>query len=229
MKLSVIIPSYNAGIYLAQAVSSVRKQMTGFPLTTEIIVIDDGSTDHSVEQLQASDLKILYQNHQGSAKARNYGIKEATGDFILFLDADDRLMPDAIEALYNGLLQNEPAVAALGMAQEFISEEIDAETAAGLPKKDVPFGAFLSGCCLVEKDALLKVGFFDTSLEAGETVDWLARLRNSGSPIVELDKITVHRRIHLTNKGRIHEKVQMKEYAAIIRKRMLAQKTRNKK
>ena len=78
MKLSVIIPSYNAGIYLAQAVSSVRKQMTGFPLTTEIIVIDDGSTDHSVEQLQASDLKILYQNHQGSAKARNYGIKEAT-------------------------------------------------------------------------------------------------------------------------------------------------------
>lgn len=229
MKLSVIIPSYNAGVYLAQAVSSVRKQKTGFPLTTEIIVIDDGSTDHSVEQLQGSNLIILHQDHQGSAKARNYGIKEATGDYILFLDADDKLVPDAIETLYHGLLQNKPAVAALGMAQEFISEEIDAETAAGLPKKEVPFGAFLSGCCLVEKDALLKVGFFDASLDAGETVDWLARLRNSGLPIVELEIITAHRRIHLTNKGRIHEKIQMKEYAAIIRKRMLAQKMSNRK
>ena len=228
MKLSVITPSYNAGVYLAQAVSSVRKQKTGFPLTTEIIVIDDGSTDHSVEQLQGSNLIILHQDHQGSAKARNYGIKEATGDYILFLDADDKLVPDAIETLYHGLLQNEHAVATLGMAQEFISEEIDAETAAGLPKKEIPFGAFLSGCCLVEKDALLKVGFFDASLDAGETVDWLARLRNSGLPIVELEKITAHRRIHLTNKGRIHEKIQMKEYAAIIRKRMLAQKTRSK-
>ena len=208
MKLSIIIPCYNAGSYLSQAVSSIRKQQTEFPLTTEIIVIDDGSTDGCVEQLQGSDLMILHQNHQGSAKARNYGIKEATGDYVLFLDADDKLVPDAIETLYHGLLQNEHAVATLGMAQEFISEEIDAETAVGLAKKEIPFGAFLSGCCLVEKDALLKVGFFDTSLDAGETVDWLARLRYSGLPIVELEKITVHRRIHLTNKGRIHEKIQ---------------------
>ena len=226
MKLSVIIPCYNAGSYLPQAVSSIRNQKTDFPLTAEIIVIDDGSTDGCVDKLQGSDIIILYQNHQGSAKARNYGIKEATGDYVLFLDADDKLVPDAIETLYNGLLQNEFAVATLGMAQEFISEEIDAETAAGLPKKEVPFGAFLSGCCLLEKDALLKVGLFDTGLEAGETVDWLARLRNSGLPIVELEKITVLRRIHLTNKGRIHAKIQMKEYAAIIRKRMLAQKSR---
>lgn len=228
MKLSVIIPSYNAGSYLIQAVSSVRKQQTSFPLTIEIIVIDDGSTDHSVEQLQGPDLKILHQSHKGSAEARNYGIKEAKGEYILFLDADDKLVPDAIESLYQGLLQNGLAIAVLGMAEEFISEEIDAKVAAELPKKEVPFGAFLSGCCFVKKEALLKVGFFDINLEAGETVDWLARLRNSGLPIVQLEKITVHRRIHLTNKGRVHSQKQMQEYATIIRKHMLKQRMRNK-
>ena len=74
MKLSVIIPCYNAGFYLSQAVSSVREQQTDFLLTTEIIVIDDGSTDGSVDRLErmfttesaGSELKILHQNHQVS-------------------------------------------------------------------------------------------------------------------------------------------------------------------
>ena len=64
MKLSVIIPCYNAGLYLAQAVSSIRKQQTSFPLTAEIIVIDDGSTDNCMERLQGSNLIVLHQDHQ---------------------------------------------------------------------------------------------------------------------------------------------------------------------
>ena len=230
MKLSVIIPCYNAGLYLAQAVSSIRKQQTSFSLITEIIVIDDGSTDGCVEHLQGSDLKILHQDHQGASAARNYGMKEATGDYLLFLDADDVLVNDAIELLYQKLMQKENTAVALGMAEEFISEEIDAKTAAELPKKEVPFGAFLSGCCFGKKEELLKVGFFDTSLnQAGETVDYLARLRNSGLSVVQLDKVTVRRRIHLTNSGRVLMQGQMQDYATIIRRRLLAQRMSNKK
>ena len=229
MRLSVIIPCYNAGSYLSQAVSSIRNQQTGFPLDTEIIVIDDGSTDGCVEQLQGSDLKILHQNHQGASAARNYGMKEATGEYLLFLDADDMLVPDAVESLYHGLLQHEDSVVALGMAEEFISEELDAKTAAGLVKKAIPFGAFLSGCCFGKKEALLQVGFFDTSLKGGETVDWLARLRNSGIPTIQLDVVTVRRRIHLTNTGRVCEQEEMQAYATIIRRRLLSQRTSRKK
>ena len=230
MKLSVIIPCYNAGLYLAQAVSSIRKQQTSFSLITEIIVIDDGSTDGCVEHLQGSDLKILHQDHQGASAARNYGMKEATGDYLLFLDADDVLVNDAIELLYQKLMQKENTAVALGMAEEFISEEIDAKTAAELPKKEVPFGAFLSGCCFGKKEELLKVGFFDTTLnQAGETVDYLARLRNSGLSVVQLDKVTVRRRIHLTNSGRVLMQGQMQDYATIIRRRLLAQRMSNKK
>jgi len=230
MKLSVIIPCYNAGSYLSQAVSSIRNQQTGFPLTTEIIVIDDGSTDGCVEKLQGSDLKILHQNHQGASAARNYGIKEATGEYLLFLDADDVLVPGAVESLYQGLLRQEGSAVVLGMAEEFVSEELDAKTAAGLAKKEIPFGAFLSGCCFGKKEALLQVGFFDTSLnQAGETVDWLARLRNSGLQTVQLDVVTVRRRIHLTNSGRVLMQGQMQDYATIIRRRLLAQRMSNKK
>ena len=115
------------------------------------------------------------------------------------------------------------------MAEEFISEELDAEATRGLAKKEVPFGAFLSGCCLGKKEALLKVGFFDTSLnQAGETVDYLARLKDSGLLTVQLDKVTVHRRIHLSNSGRVMMKGQMQDYATIIRKRLLAQRMNKK-
>lgn len=228
MDLSVIIPCYNAGSYLAQAVSSIRNQKTDFPLTAEIIVIDDGSTDGCVEQLQGMDLKILHQDHQGASVARNYGMKEATGEYLLFLDADDVLVPDAVESLYQGLLQQEGSIVALGMAEEFISEELDAKTAAGLAKKEIPFGAFLSGCCLGKKEAFQEVGFFDTSLKGGETVDWLARLRDSGLKTVQLTQVTVQRRIHLTNTGRVHEQEQKRDYAAIIRRRLLAQRMNKK-
>lgn len=229
MKVSVIIPCYNAGSYLVQAVVSVIKQQTSSPLTTEIIVIDDGSTDGCVERLKESDLKVLHQDHQGASAARNYGMKKAAGDYLLFLDADDKLVSDAIESLYQGLLLHECDVV-LGMAEEFISEEITVTAAAELSKKEVPFGAFLSGCCFGKKEALLKVGFFDTSLnQAGETVDWLARLRNSDLKVVQLNKITVHRRIHLTNSGRVMAQGQMQDYATIIRRRLLAQRMNNKK
>lgn len=225
MKVSVIIPCYNAGAYLAQAVSSVIKQKINYPLTREIIVIDDGSTDGCVERLEADpDLIVLRQSHQGAAAARNYGMKEATGDWLLFLDADDVLMPGAIESFYLVFLHNEDVMVALGMAEDFISEELDAKQADGLSKKEFPYSGVLAGCCFGKREAFLEIGLFDTSLKAGENVDWLARLRNSGLKTVQLEAVTVRRRIHLTNTGRVYGKEQMQDYATIIRRRLLAKK-----
>ncbi len=217
--LSVIIPCYNAGTYLAKAIYSVRNQKTSFPLITEIIVIDDGSTDHSVEQLKRSDLKLLHQSHQGAAAARNYGMREAKGEYLLFLDADDVLMPGAIELLYLGLLQNEGSAVAFGMAEEFISEELDEKQTRGLAVKGNPFFGSLAGC-FGKRETLLEVGFFDTRLKSGEVVDWMLRLRKSGLKVLQLAEVTVRRRIHLTNTGRVREQEQMKNYATIIRRQL---------
>jgi glycosyltransferase involved in cell wall biosynthesis len=92
--VSVIIPCYNHGYYLAEAIESVRTQ--SYP-HKEIIVIDDGSTDNTQSVAQKyEDVTYIYQPNKGLSSARNTGILHSTGDYLVFLDADDLLLPDAL-------------------------------------------------------------------------------------------------------------------------------------
>ncbi len=94
-KVSVIIPTYNYAAYIGKAVDSVLAQT--YP-DIEIIVVDDGSTDNTKDVLQKYEDKLVYiqQNNQGAAAARNRGLKEANGNYICFLDADDTYYSDNI-------------------------------------------------------------------------------------------------------------------------------------
>lgn len=93
VRFSVIIPCFNAQQFIAFTLESVAKQ-TLAPF--EIIVIDDGSTDESLAIINNSPLsvKVLHSERKGGAGARNIGIKEATGDWLAFLDADDIWYPN---------------------------------------------------------------------------------------------------------------------------------------
>ena len=91
MKITIVIPVYNTEKYLDQCIESVRGQRYQ---EWEIIAIDDGSTDASLEILKKyreldSRITIHEQSNQGAGPARNYGIKNARGDYIAFLDSDD--------------------------------------------------------------------------------------------------------------------------------------------
>ena len=93
--VSVIIPSYNHGRYLMEAIKSVWLQAY---LATEIIVVDDGSTDNTKEIVKnIPGIKYIYQSNQGLSAARNTGIKNSSGELLVFLDADDWLLPGAIK------------------------------------------------------------------------------------------------------------------------------------
>ena len=88
--VSVIIPVYQAEKFLTECVESVRKQDYS---ELEIVLVNDGSTDRSnqmCEELAAADprIRVIHQNNKGSGAARNAGIKEATGKYLLFLDAE---------------------------------------------------------------------------------------------------------------------------------------------
>jgi glycosyltransferase involved in cell wall biosynthesis len=92
--VSVVIPCYNHGQFLADAIRSV----TAGTRCVEIIVVDDGSVDGSAEVARAfTEVRYVRQSNQGLAAARNRGLREARGLFVVFLDADDRLLPGAIE------------------------------------------------------------------------------------------------------------------------------------
>lgn len=102
LRFSIIIPAYNYGHTLLRAVESALAQPGE---DYEILIIDDGSTDNTPEiiakisQQAPSKIRPYRQTNAGSAATRNYGIKHSKGDFILFLDADDALMPNALDVL----------------------------------------------------------------------------------------------------------------------------------
>ncbi len=103
IKVSVIIPIYNAYNYLRPALDSVVEQTLK---EIEIICIDDGSTDHSLDIIkayQAADarVKIVTENNAGVSIARNKGLIRARGEYMIFLDADDFFEPELLEKLYN--------------------------------------------------------------------------------------------------------------------------------
>jgi len=106
--ISIIIPCYNQAEYLEEAVQSVLDQTY---TNIEIIIVNDGSTDNSQEIAEAlqkeypEKIKIISQQNQGLSVARNTGIKESTGNYILPLDADDildsHMLEKTVEVLYN--------------------------------------------------------------------------------------------------------------------------------
>lgn len=98
-KVSIVIPTYNSEKYIEESIDSVSLQTN---VDFEIVVIDDGSTDGTeaiVKELSKKDkrVKYYYQNNKGPGGARNRGIKEAQGEYIAFLDADDLLLKDSLE------------------------------------------------------------------------------------------------------------------------------------
>ncbi|WP_439883487.1 glycosyltransferase [Pontibacter sp. MBLB2868] len=102
--VSVIIPCYNHGRYLKESIESVKSQH--YP-SIEIIVVDDGSIDDTKEAAAFfPDVTYIYQQNQGLSAARNTGIANSKGEFLVFLDADDWLLPDAIEVNATFLMQN---------------------------------------------------------------------------------------------------------------------------
>jgi glycosyltransferase involved in cell wall biosynthesis len=94
--VSVIIPTFNFGSYLREAVESVLRQT--YPIL-ELIIVDDGSTDdtESIAKSFASPVRYLKQENSGVSAARNFGVANASGDLIAFLDADDSWVPEKVE------------------------------------------------------------------------------------------------------------------------------------
>lgn len=104
--VSVIIPNYNYGRFLGEAIESVWAQT--YPCA-EIIVVDDDSTDESLEILaryEERGVKIIKQKNGGVGAARNAGARASSGDLLAFLDADDRWLPEKIAKQVDRLLDN---------------------------------------------------------------------------------------------------------------------------
>lgn len=106
---SIIVPVYNAGKWLNDTVASVTSQSN---TNWELLLVEDGSTDNSKEiisELAANDgrIKPIFKDNGGVSAARNRGLQEATGEYIIFLDADDMLAEDTLHT-YSDIIAQHP-------------------------------------------------------------------------------------------------------------------------
>lgn len=138
IKVSVIVPIYNAGDFLRPALDSVITQTLS---DIEIICIDDGSTDESLEILkeyQEKDerIRIVTETNAGPALARNNGIRRARGEYLAFLDADDFYHPEFLESLYN-LAKRDVLDIAISQYDIYNTRKSRFETSGGADHSDI--------------------------------------------------------------------------------------------
>jgi glycosyltransferase involved in cell wall biosynthesis len=120
--VSIVIPCFNQGRFLADAVGSVRAQEYD---NVEVIIVDDGSTDNTRDvAVSFPDVRYFYQPNAGLAAARNHGVAHSNGRFLVFLDADDVLFPRAIAVNLDLLLQH-PSWKFVSGGHEKVDEFLD--------------------------------------------------------------------------------------------------------
>ncbi|MGX3043801.1 glycosyltransferase family 2 protein [Helicobacter sp. T3_23-1056] len=173
--ISVIIPCQNGINYLKEAIDSVKRQ----EMNTEIIVIDDGSTDGTAHLAKQCGARVYSIAHSGLSVARNVGLKNAKGGFILFLDHDDVMNDNALKTLYDELVSDDALDYTQGKLVDFISPELPQDEKAKLKPRKEPYGGVLPGAFLFRKSIFEAIGGFDESLQTGQGVDFLLRCDNA--------------------------------------------------
>lgn len=190
--VSVVIPAYNAAEWISEAIESALAQ-TCPPI--EIIVVDDGSTDDTALTAGrfAAPVRVLRKPNGGPASARNFGIAEASGEWIALLDADDRWVPAKLE---KQLSLAGPDVALIHTGLENEEEEHDAPDT--LTFDDLwQANCIGNSSVLVRRDAVIALGGFDEDprLKSVEDYHFWLRLAFSGARIVFCrEPLTFYRR-----------------------------------
>ncbi|WP_018232759.1 glycosyltransferase family 2 protein [Thioalkalivibrio thiocyanodenitrificans] len=195
MKVSVIIPTYNRADYLVDAIDSVLNQTVP---VDEIIVIDDGSTDHTAASLRgySRSVRLLRQDRAGAGAARNRGVHEARGELIAFLDSDDLWTPVKMELQLAAMAAHPGVDIVFGHAEQFISSDVPAADAARLHCPNEPVPGYVFGSMLLPRPVFQRVGPIATAWRVGEFIDWYDRARALGLHIHMLEATLLRRRVH---------------------------------
>jgi len=208
--VSVVMGVYNAGRYLDAAIISIELQ--DYP-NYEFIIVDDGSTDDSYLELRKyaaknSRIRLLQQQNQGPAAARNAGIRLARGKYVAIMDADDLSYCSRLTMQFS-YMEGHPACVAVGCRldmidpdDEWISTETDRPTthAEILKFMQTGLGGIANPAAMIRADALKLVGGYDEAYPAAEDLDLWFRLSEQGE-LANLTDVEHQYRLHETSHG----------------------------
>lgn len=192
MFFSVVIPTYNRKPILEKCLKALENQQYS---DYEIVVVDDGSTDGTVDWLKTNatqfpHVRLFCQDHLGAAAARNFGVEQALGDTIVFIDSDLVVTPVFLKAHAESLIQGQQA---LGNDHLFtygrVINTCNFEDPTSEPYKLTDFSAayFATGNVAIARHWLIEVGLFDTGFQqyGWEDLELGVRLKNQGLTLIK--------------------------------------------
>ena len=206
--VSVVIPAKNVAAYVGETIASALAQGE----VTEVIVVDDGSTDNTISIVRAirdPRLRLMTNDSAGVSAARNLGARHASGEWLLFLDADDLMRPGAVAALLAAARGAPRAVLVYGDYNTIDSEGRQIGRRDLLKGRRKPSGDVLTrlaagnfivngGIALARAEAFRAIGGFDTSLRYCE--DWHCWCRLAAIGEFEFaSKLLLDYRLHTAN------------------------------
>ncbi len=191
LTVSALVPVWNGAPFLAEAIDSILAQQ---PAVDEIVVIDDGSTDASGDIARGFGPRVrcVRREHAGLAATRNAAVREATGDLVAFLDADDRWPPGRLARLLQALAEDPGCDIAQGRLQRLVHDDRTARWELVNESWRAPNVA----TALIRRSAFALVGPFDEGVAGADDVDWLLRAKERGVREIQVDAITLHYRRH---------------------------------
>ena len=206
--VSVVIPAKNVAAYVGETIASALAQGE----VTEVIVVDDGSTDNTISIVRAirdPRLRLMTNDSAGVSAARNLGARHASGEWLLFLDADDLMRPGAVAALLAAARGAPRAVLVYGDYNTIDTEGRQIGRRDLLKGRRKPSGDVLTrlaagnfivngGIALARAEAFRAIGGFDTSLRYCE--DWHCWCRLAAIGEFEFaSKLLLDYRLHTAN------------------------------
>ncbi len=227
--ISVMMPTYNNGKYIKQAIDSIYAQEYD---NIEIIVVDDGSTDNTKEILkQYKDIKYIYIEHKGISFARNVALEHSKGEYMAFCDSDDYWLPNKLNTQIKYFKEHPDCEIVFTKYKNiFENEQLKTNERAIVEKKiENEYEQYLPSA-LMKKKLFDKYGNYDENFSGIEDGEFVFRIVMKGTKIKHfIDKVFYIRRIHGNNITLIQNRTISNIVTTILRKRVLSDNNKDGK
>lgn len=206
MKLSIVVPAYNEEKLLAQSLASIRDAAAGFD--TELIVCDNNSTDRTAEIARQAGARVVFEPVNQISRARNAGAAAASGEWLVFIDADsfpeDGLFRDLME-----VISSERYVGGGALVRFDDADRLATGAVAVWNLISRAMGWAAGSFVFCSADAFRRIGGFSTELYASEEIDFSRKLKRLG-------RVAILHRHPLRTSGRKTRLYSKREYLGLL-------------
>ena len=222
-RVSIVIPNHNLGRFVSEAIDSALSQTHS---DVELIVVDDGSTDDSLARIRAHPshesgaFRLLEQANGGVSRARNHGARLAQGQFLVFLDADDVLLPEYVERCL-ATLRATPSPVAYAYTQMRLFGAVDSlHPSAPFSRRAILRGNVVNASAMIRKFVFDEVGGFDPDFTQGHEDHelWVRMLAHGYTGVLVPEPLLRYRRHPVPSRNTLsREQLRRLHFDVVVR------------